>query len=281
MSKRNLIIIGAIVAVAIGWAVFRPELLFVNKAVDETFPEAAGTSKSDVLASGNFYGVAHETKGAATIYAVGNKKVLRFTGFETSNGPDVRVFLARDEAPMDNDAVQSGGYLDLGSIKGNRGDQNYDIPGDADLSQYHSVVIWCNRFGVNFGASTLKQEGQQPVILSQGSFQGVAHETAGEAAIYQLADGKRVLRFTDFATSNGPDVHVFLAVAQTPMDNDAVKGGGYFDLGSIKGNQGDQNYDVPADLDLSKYHSVVIWCNRFSVNFGAASLGGKMRMSSL
>jgi hypothetical protein len=56
------------------------------------------------------------------------------------------------------------------------------------------------------------------------------------------------------------------------MDSEMVKNAGYVDLGSLKGNIGDQNYDVPQELDLSKYQAVTVWCNRFSVNFGTAPL---------
>jgi len=80
------------------------------------------------------------------------------------------------------------------------------------------------------------------------------------------------LRLTEFATSNGPDVHVYLVAAGDVQDNATVKTAGFVDLGSIKGNVGDQNYDVPADVDLAKYRAVTIWCRRFAVNFGTAPL---------
>jgi hypothetical protein len=80
---------------------------------------------------------------------------------------------------------------------------------------------------------------------------------------------------TNFETSNGPDVRVYLVAAEDAKDNETVKKAGFIDLGSMKGNKGDQNYDVPADADLNKYRSVSIWCRRFSVNFGAASLAAR------
>jgi len=88
----------------------------------------------------------------------------------------------------------------------------------------------------------------------------------------RLADGTRVLRFTDFKTSNGPDVHVYLVAADDATDNESVTKAGFIDLGSIKGNIGDQNYTLGPDVDLSKYRAVSVWCKRFSVNFGAAPL---------
>ena len=100
----------------------------------------------------------------------------------------------------------------------------------------------------------------------------MAHETRGTAAIYELPDGKRVLRLTGFETSNGPDVRVFLGAAGDANDNDTVTNAGYVELGSLKGNIGDQNYEIPSDIKLADYHSVTIWCKRFGVNFGTAPL---------
>jgi hypothetical protein len=108
--------------------------------------------------------------------------------------------------------------------------------------------------------------------LVKGRFNSVAHETKGTATIYRLADGKRVLRLTDFTTSNGPDVRVYLVAAPNAADNETVTKAGFVELGKLKGTDGDQNYDVPADLDLAKYRAVTIWCRRFSVNFGTAPL---------
>ena len=163
MSKRNLIIGVACVAMAIAWYAFRPELLFINKTVNEELPvvqagsiSMAKGSEPMVLAKGEFRGLAHETKGQATVHQLGDgKRVLRLTGFETSNGPDVHVYLVAAEVAKDNATVKQAGFIDLGSLKGNKGDQNYEVPADADLNKYQSVSIWCARFGVNFGAATL------------------------------------------------------------------------------------------------------------------------------
>jgi len=283
MSKRNIYIGIGLIALAGAWYAFRPELLFVNKTVNEALPTAqsgsmamAKSTEAMILAKGDFRGLAHETKGAATVHQVGEgKRVLRLTNFETSNGPDVHVYLVAAEVAKDNATVKQAGFIDLGSLKGNKGDQNYDIPTDADLNKYKSVSIWCARFGVNFGAASLAMASTRPTVLSQGDFQGLAHETKGLAALYQLPDGKRLLRLSNFETSNGPDVHVYLVAAEVAKDNATVKQSGFIDLGSLKGNKGDQNYEVPADVDLNKYKSVSIWCARFGVNFGAATLGSE------
>jgi len=113
--------------------------------------------------------------------------------------------------------------------------------------------------------------------VATGEFHNGAHETKGTAAVFQLADGKKTLRLTNFATSNGPDVHVYLVAANDAKDNDAVTKAGFVDLGSLKGNIGDQNYELPANADLAKYRAVTIWCKRFSVNFGTAPLNSAMQ----
>jgi len=280
MSKRNLIIGIGVIALAIAWYAFRPELLFINKTVNEGLPTTEPTTMAMskgtepmVLAKGDFRGLAHETKGAAAVHQLADgKRILRLTNFETSNGPDVHVYLVAVEVAKDNATVKHAGFIDLGSLKGNKGDQNYEVPADTDLNKFKSVSIWCARFGVNFGAASLAMAPTGPTVLSQGNFRGLAHETKGLAAVYQLPDGKRLLRLSNFETSNGPDVHVYLVAADVAKDNATVKQAGFIDLGSLKGNKGDQNYEVPADTDLNKYKSVSIWCARFGVNFGAATL---------
>jgi len=106
-------------------------------------------------------------------------------------------------------------------------------------------------------------------VLSQGSFYDIG---SGQALVYQLADGSRVLRLQDFEVDNGPDLHVYLVPIDPVPDSVGVEIPGSVDLGKLKGNIGDQNYDIPADLDLSQFQSVVIWCQPFRVPFTAAAL---------
>jgi len=157
MNKRQIVIGVGIVALAIAWYAFRPELLFINKQVNDQFPmDTSAASGPMSLAKGNFKSLAHETKGVATIYKLADgKQTLRLTEFETSNGPDVHVYLTAAEVAKGSDAVKAAGFVDLGSMKGNKGDQNYDVPADVDLTKYKNVTIWCARFGVNFGLAPL------------------------------------------------------------------------------------------------------------------------------
>jgi hypothetical protein len=114
----------------------------------------------------------------------------------------------------------------------------------------------------------------QVKTLETGTFHGKVHQTSGRATIYQEETGKLVLRLTNFKTSNGPDVHVIL-IAAKDADDDAnflKSDTERVELGKLKGNEGDQNYEIPAGTDLAKFRTVSIYCERFNANFGAAPL---------
>jgi hypothetical protein len=161
MSPRKLLIVAVVAtALAVAWYLFRPELLLVNREVHEDLPSPARAAAPDtrpkVLATGTFHGVAHTTHGTATVHETADgKRVLRLTDFETSNGPAVRVYLIAATDADDADTVRRSEPIDLGEMKGNRGDQNYDVPPGADLARYRAVTIWCARFDVNFATAPL------------------------------------------------------------------------------------------------------------------------------
>jgi len=110
--------------------------------------------------------------------------------------------------------------------------------------------------------------------LETGKFHGKVHATSGRATVYQEVDGKLVLRLTNFKTSNGPDVHLILVAAKDAMDdaNFLKDNMERVELGKLKGNEGDQNYEIPAGTDLTRFRTVSIYCERFNANFGAAPL---------
>lgn len=166
MSKHRLVI-GVLVmgVLVVGWYLFRPELLFVNTTVSEALPDTSVTSSAapgtpqTVLATGHFHSVSHASTGVATIHQFPTgTRLVRLTAFETSNGPDVHVYLIAAPDAQDNDTVTRAGFVDLGALKGNTGDQNYEVPAEVDLRQYHAVTIWCRRFGVNFATAPLRPE---------------------------------------------------------------------------------------------------------------------------
>src|SRR5437870_1679047 len=110
--------------------------------------------------------------------------------------------------------------------------------------------------------------------LATGTFHGKVHSTSGRATVYQEEDGKLVLRLTNFKTSNGPDVHVILIAAKDAMDdaNFLKDNMEKVELGKLKGNAGNQNYEIPAGTDLTRFRTVSIYCERFNANFGAVRL---------
>ena len=112
--------------------------------------------------------------------------------------------------------------------------------------------------------------------LLAGQFVGEVHKTAGRATIYQQADGSRVLRLTDFSTSNGPAVHVLLIDGRStdPGKDFSLAAVKNVDLGNLKGNLGDQDYRVPGEVNLDHMNTVAIYCERFHANFGTAMLQG-------
>jgi hypothetical protein len=122
-------------------------------------------------------------------------------------------------------------------------------------------------------------EGQPPEprpsfeTVAEGEFISLEHETTGNAVVLETSDGKRFLRFENFETSNGPDLLIYLS-AKEPAGTDDWHGydQDFIDLGPLKGNVGNQNYEIPADADLEKYSTAVVWCRRFEVGFAAATL---------
>lgn len=114
---------------------------------------------------------------------------------------------------------------------------------------------------------------EEPVILSTGSFITIdpVHGAEGTATIYELPEGNRVLRFEDFKSTNGPELHVILS-KEVPTSTFEGVGEEMIDLGALKGNIGNQNYEIPADIDLDEYNSIVIYCVPFKVVFSSAEL---------
>lgn len=105
------------------------------------------------------------------------------------------------------------------------------------------------------------------ILQGMGTFVGVGdgiHDASGTASIYELGSDQTVLRLEDFYSTNGPDLKVYLSTSKSASD--------YVSLGDLKANRGNQNYDIPDDIDLQKYDNVLIWCEPFRVLFGSAEI---------
>lgn len=187
--KRALTIVtaaAAAVVLAIGLALFKPWLLFVDVRVDEAIPTVAASAEHATsspsasagvpspsgartedaparavqLAEGSLISHEHATSGTVRIIEQPDGvRVLTLENLDTSNGPDVHVWLSAADVVEGTGGwftAGSAAHLDLGLIKGNQGNQVYRIPEGADLSKYKSVDLWCVQFAVSFGAAQLK-----------------------------------------------------------------------------------------------------------------------------
>ena len=194
MSRRGLVIVGVVVVaipVVVGaWWLLSP--LVLNTTVVEEFPYSAnadipaGVSQAEAemamstmakvdmeemedmpsemaeataLASGSFRDgdSFHKGSGTATLYRLANgDSVLRFEDLSVTNGPDLRVLLTTHPDPPGKAELDEAGYLHVAKLKGNRGDQNYTLPADADPESFGAVVIYCMPFHVVFSVAPLR-----------------------------------------------------------------------------------------------------------------------------
>lgn len=149
------LLVAAAVGVYLGRSQFVDDV--VNERVVTVSPPATGESdaaapRNVLVARGGFEPVAHSARGTARVIRTPSGRVLTLTGFEVDNGPDLRVYVvngpARSEAEVDE-------FTDLGALKGNKGNQQYELPRQIDLDRPHTVVIWCRAFSVNFARAPL------------------------------------------------------------------------------------------------------------------------------
>lgn len=114
------------------------------------------------------------------------------------------------------------------------------------------------------------KDDEGPVAVTTGGFYGIDHSAAGTATVYEQ-DGEYVLRFEDDTDiQNGPDLYVWVLPDGDYDGGDPTE---YLDLGTLKGNIGGQNYELPDGYDPELHQTVLIWCLRFGVPFAAAPLG--------
>jgi len=116
--------------------------------------------------------------------------------------------------------------------------------------------------------------GAQPeTVLSRSALQSLEHQSSGTVIVIAVAAGGRILRLENLATSNGPDLRVYLSTTPASSDWHGYDRD-YVDLGALKGNLGNQNYALPDGVNLARYRSAVIWCRQFHVGFAVAALTG-------
>jgi Electron transfer DM13 len=153
-------VLAVLAAATLVW--FQPQKLLYDKRVDEPLPSATAPSQASEsaaapveLALGTFVAREHPTRGTARVLRLADGRVIvRFEGFATSNGPVLVVWLSKNPA-HGPDGAFGDAHVDLGPLKGNVGDQNYPVRPGVDTTAYQSVVVWCARFHVSFGATDL------------------------------------------------------------------------------------------------------------------------------
>ncbi|MDO0913243.1 DM13 domain-containing protein [Streptomyces sp. DT2A-34] len=171
-----LVVVLAGVGFGLYW--FQPWKLWQDETVQEALPVTVDVSKTPAeappsgetsaapapagpvtLASGELISHEHTTSGTVRLVRLADgSHVVRLENLDTSNGPDLRVWLT--DAPVKEGRAgwgvfDDGAYVSLGKLKGNKGSQNYTVPEDIDPARYSSVSIWCDRFDVSFGAAEL------------------------------------------------------------------------------------------------------------------------------
>lgn len=233
---RNRLLLGAIVIAAIiatPIAWYLISPLFITRSVDEDFPAAQAAMQDSASSSTSGNAVLVQTPEPAR-EASGNMKMGQTPEPMLDQRADT---IAQTPEPM---VAQPS-------------DMMTEEPTEAMVAQP-------------------TQPANEPKLLRSGEFHPVEHEGTGTASIYELPDGKRVLRLEHFEVLNGPDLYVWLSAASDANNAQTILDSQYVELGRLKGNQGNQNYELPADLDVDAFNSVTIWCRRFSVNFATAPL---------
>jgi Electron transfer DM13 len=227
MNKKiviTVVIIVVVVALAIPFAIYTISPLFISKTVNEPLPTTA---------------------------AIVSKKAA---------SQEYQKFVSMNEQDRINVVKQM-----------NQRGKNMVMIGAAQINNTINENTSAQRGG-GAGVSIQKQlQGNATsavsTIIRTGSFVGAGdgfHNAEGLAKVIQLGDGGSILRLESFKSTNGPNVHLYLATDKAASN--------FIDLGRLKANNGNQNYNIPFETDLNKYNMALIWCKDFSVLFGSAQL---------
>ncbi len=186
---------------------------------------------------------------------------------------DKDVMMIKDDATMMEDKMMEGAVIDEESMVTERRMLEEDIMVGEDgkvkaMMEEESMMEETMEEPIMKKDDSMMEETMEVVPMSYaGTFIGVGdgiHDAQGDAYTIPLEDGSNVLRLENFQSTNGPDLFVYLAT-----DDKASE---FINLGDLKANKGNQNYEIPDDVDLEKYNKVLIWCKSFAVLFGSAKL---------
>ena len=268
MRKRNIFIIAAIVilipVVAFAWWLLSP--LFLSTTVDEEFPYAANAVVPADMT------MAEVEVVMETMAEMEPPEVDEPMPFSVGQEEARKVGLDAANTTVESDLA--------GSVKETLGEvvvekeSVVEIEKLVEVEKEVPVVVEAVREVIIEEVTEPTPPPSEPVALASGSFRDADsfHRGSGDATIYRLPDGSHLLRLEDFEVTNGPDLRVLLARPNDPQSRDELHAAGYTHLAKLKGNIGNQNYEIPADIDPSGIGSIIIYCMPFQVIFSVAPL---------
>ena len=253
MSMRRRIIlagggVGAIVAIALAWWLGSP--LFVSNVVDEAFPFEMPES-------------------AAMASMPAEEKQELKAEFDAAMPSSATI---ESLSPGDREQVQER----VMDVAAKMPDTVMEEPMPAGLAGVAVAAMPAATPAATAAATATPAPTAMPdtgpAMVAMGTFSDADefHRGSGSATIFRGPDGNHILRFEDFMVTNGPALSVLLSTATGVTSSENL--GEYLDLGPLKGNIGNQNYEVPAGTDVSQYKTVVIYCVPFHVVFATAPL---------
>lgn len=175
VNKKRILIFGSLVAILLFIFVlmyFEPQSAFINKKVDqaqqgsaisrstttskhgvEESPEIVSTSTAPLKPTkSTWVSREHKTTGEVLLTRdEAGKTYVRFENLNTSNGPDLKVYIAKS---LSENGTPSN-FVNLGDLTANKGNANYEVPANIDIAEYSYVVIWCKRFSVSFADAAI------------------------------------------------------------------------------------------------------------------------------
>ena len=247
--KRRSVRIGAaavaIPVLAAAWWLGSP--LFIDEVVDEPFPRAAMAIVPDDMTAEEVEKEMIEAEGAGT---PAYEDMPETGTVMTTGAPDTTTTSPTTAgAPADADRE---------STEATTTPTTEEPPPEQDRQQEEP--------------STPQHRG--PVALAAGALMDgdSFHKGSGRVVLYRLEDGSHLVRLEDIEVTNGPDLHVLLTPVHGVEGRDDLHAAGYIDLGSLKGNIGSQNYEVPPDYEIPPELTLVIYCVPFHVVFATAPL---------
>ncbi|MXY75063.1 MAG: DM13 domain-containing protein [Acidimicrobiia bacterium] len=237
----------AVVIVGLGVfviAYFEPHKLFIDEVVDEAFPAPIATTAAAAEATPATAAPTTTTPPTTTAPddpATTTAATTQPTAIEPEPGPDS----ATEDPPVTTTSTTTAAV---------------------------TTTTAAPTTTTTAAPTTTTTVPEGPVLLSVSEWISIGHPGTGTVLVYRQPDGSHVVRFEDLDVSNGPDLLVILSAAPLVDDRAAYSEVAYLSLGDLKGNQGNQNYIVPAEVNLDEYQTVAIWCRRFNYTFNAAEI---------